>query len=262
MAKSMRAERPRVEIKMLTPKEIESGITKLRRRLDEVKTLKFQNIRHDDVKVANLEFDIREAIREVFGTASPEFLQYQYYKIEYGGVYIGMTESRHQRNFEIGIPRTVEMLEGLIARLEEKQGDLLKGNSILSGSLSETLVLHPRIAQACSKLYEDEHYSNAVFDGCVALITLVKEKSGRDDLDGADLMRTVFSAKNPILALNGLNNKTDQDEQEGTMYLFLGAVLAVRNPRAHAVQVDSAGRAREYIALLSLLANRVEEAKR
>ena len=75
-------------------------------------------------------------------------------------------------------------------------------------------------------------------------------------------MRTVFSRNNPILAFNDLNDQTDQDEQEGLMHLFEGAVLALRNPRAHALSDDSPELALEYIALLSMLAKRLEQATR
>ena len=93
-------------------------------------------------------------------------------------------------------------------------------------------------------------------------MNFVKEKSRRHDLDGAPLMRTVFSRNNPILAFNDLSDQTDQDEQEGMMHLFEGAVLALRNPRAHTLLDDSPEIALEYIALLSMLAKRVEQAKR
>ena len=75
-------------------------------------------------------------------------------------------------------------------------------------------------------------------------------------------MRTVFSRNNPILAFNDLSDQTDQDEQEGMMHLFEGAVLALRNPRAHTLLDDSPEIALGYIALLSMLAKRVEQAKR
>jgi uncharacterized protein (TIGR02391 family) len=90
----------------------------------------------------------------------------------------------------------------------------------------------------------------------------VKERSGRHDLDGAPLMRSVFSRNDPILAFNDLANQSDIDEQEGMMHLFEGAVLAIRNPRGHSFLDDSPDRALEYIGLLSLLANRLEEVKR
>jgi uncharacterized protein (TIGR02391 family) len=75
-------------------------------------------------------------------------------------------------------------------------------------------------------------------------------------------MRTVFSVKDPILAFNDLKDQSDRDEQEGMMHLFEGAVLGIRNPRGHSFLDDSPDRALEYIALLSMLANRLEEAKR
>jgi len=114
----------------------------------------------------------------------------------------------------------------------------------------------------CADLYRDGHYRNAVLDASLALEHFVKEKSRRHDLSGADLMRTVFSMKSPILAFNDLRDDTDRSEHEGLMHLFEGAVLALRNPRAHALSDDSPELALEYIALLSLLAKRLEQAKR
>ena len=101
-----------------------------------------------------------------------------------------------------------------------------------------------------------------MLDASVALVNFVREKSRRHDLDGANLMRTVFSRNNPILVFNELTDQSDLDEQEGMMHLFEGAVLALRNPRAHTLSDDSPEQTLEYIALLSLLANQVERAQR
>lgn len=95
-----------------------------------------------------------------------------------------------------------------------------------------------------------------------SLIYYVKERSSRDDLDGANLMRAVFSKNDPILAVNDLSDQTDEDEQEGTMHLFVGAVLALKNPGSHAFPENSPEQALEHIAFLSMLANRVAAAKR
>lgn len=93
-------------------------------------------------------------------------------------------------------------------------------------------------------------------------MNIVKEKSRRHDLDGAPLMRAVFSKNAPVLAFNNLKDQTEQDEQEGMMHLFEGAVQALRNPRAHALADDSPEEALEYIALLSFLAKKVDQARR
>jgi uncharacterized protein (TIGR02391 family) len=106
------------------------------------------------------------------------------------------------------------------------------------------------------------HPWEAVFAASKALVNYVKERSGRHDLDGAPLMRSVFSPTDPTLAFNDLVDQTDRDEQEGMMHLFEGAVLAIRNPGGHSFPEGPDQRAMEYICFLSLLAYRVQEAKK
>ena len=120
--------------------------------------------------------------------------------------------------------------------------------------------LHPLVEKVSERLFLDGHYSQAIFEAYKAVISLVKEKSGRDDLDGQKLMATVFSYENPILRLNSLRTKSEQNEQMGFMFLFMGATVGIRNPKAHDI-IDQADqiRALEYLALASLLARRVEE---
>jgi uncharacterized protein (TIGR02391 family) len=153
-------------------------------------------------------------------------------------------------------------LRNLIRSLEERKADFGADTTSRVRSAFEGLDLHPRIASVCADLYRGGHYRNAVLDASVALVNYVKEKSRKHDLDGSGLMTTVFSKNNPILAFNDLRDKTDEDEQEGMMHLFLGAVLGLRNPRAHALLDDSPEMALEYIALISLLAKRLDRAKR
>lgn len=79
--------------------------------------------------------------------------------------------------------------------------------------------------------------------------------------DGAALMLTVFSQKSPILAFNDLVDRTDEDEQQGMMFLFAGMALAVRNPRSHALDADSPEAALDALSFLSLLMKRLDAAK-
>jgi len=95
------------------------------------------------------------------------------------------------------------------------------------------LNLHPRIRDVSRDLFLGGHPWEAVFAASKAPINYVKERSGRHDLDGAPLVRAVFSKDAPVLAFNALADQTDLDEQEGMMHLFEGAVLAVRNPGGH-----------------------------
>ena len=259
MVKRRSPEPPPIILKDFTPDEIDRGIEKLKRRIKDVQSLDPQKISFDDTLIDNVESRIRETIRKVFGSQSPEFRDHKYHKICHGGLELGMSDAESQANFAAGIPQTITMLEGLIIWLEEKREDLGIDTTASAQTAFKDMDLHPRIISVCNDLYKDGHYSDAVFDASKALLNFVKEKSGQHDLDGAPLIRTIFSRNNPILAFNSLSNQSEQDEQEGMMHLFEGAVLAIRNPRGHSFPYDSPERALEYIGLLSLLANRLEE---
>jgi uncharacterized protein (TIGR02391 family) len=107
--------------------------------------------------------------------------------------------------------------------------------------------LHPNVIRVAGKLFEDEHYRSAILDTYIDLVNRVKDISGRHDL--APLMQQVFSIKNPKIIVSG-----DQDEQQGFMWLFSGAVMAIRNPKAHKIMEQSdPQRAIEWLAFASVL---------
>lgn len=124
---------------------------------------------------------------------------------------------------------------------------------------AEESQLHPDIERDAGKLFRDGQYAEAVEHACNALNSAVKFRSGRDDLDGVPLMQRVFSVSDPVLAFNGLKDDGDRTEQEGMMYLFMGAVMAFSNPRAQLR--DHPERALEFIQYMSLLAKLLESAK-
>jgi uncharacterized protein (TIGR02391 family) len=120
--------------------------------------------------------------------------------------------------------------------------------------------LNADLANAARDLFRDGHYAQAVFEASKKLVDLVKQRSGRTDKDGVDLMRAVFSKNNPTLAFNDLSDDSDLNEQEGMMHLYEGATQAVRNVRGHKSGVkDEAARALQYLELLSLLADRLDD---
>ena len=85
----------------------------------------------------------------------------------------------------------------------------------------------------------------------------MKVVSGREDLDNTALMQTVFSPKNPIVVLSD-----DPDEQMGYMWMFSGAVMGVRNPKAHRLDVLSDSQyAVEWLAFASVLFRLLDSAK-
>jgi uncharacterized protein (TIGR02391 family) len=242
--------------------EIDRAIAKLERRIAEIEALNVhaavvEKSGDDDV----VESNVRETVREIFGNNSPESREHQYIRVWAGPLGFNMSEHAIADAKERGKKQVATVLRGLIARLKEKKEEFeyeAVGPTTFFGSLN----LHPRVADVANDLYLDHYYFEAVFAAAKALVNMVREKSSRYDLDGAPLMRTVFSRKDPILLVNDLTTQTDEDEQEGMMHLFEGAVLALRNPGGHSFPQGSAQRALEYIQLLSLLAYQVEESRK
>jgi uncharacterized protein (TIGR02391 family) len=173
-----------------------------------------------------------------------------------------MPDALLQCGFEAGIPQTITMLNGLIARLEERRLSFASDDAGRARAAFEELDLHPRIAEVSADLFRQGNYRNAVLDGYLALEDAVRQKSRCRDRDGATLMRYVFSRNSPVITFNDLADETAQSEQEGFMHLFEGAALALRNPRAHALVRDTPEDALDYLGFLSLLAKRLDRGTR
>jgi uncharacterized protein (TIGR02391 family) len=149
--------------------------------------------------------------------------------------------------------------DAIVARV----GQLLEPDAVPAVRLQhvfERLTLHPVIRSASEKLFGGGHFREAALNAGIALIDYVKEKSGRKDLDGVSLMTTVFSVDNPTLTFSKRKHQSEKNEQLGHMYLFAGAVLAVRNPRAHGLQPDSPEESLDAISFFSFLAKRLDRA--
>lgn len=129
-----------------------------------------------------------------------------------------------------------------------------------SNKLFDELRFHPLIIRSSGSLFKSGHYSQAIFEAYKAINNYVKEKSGRGKLDGKDLMAKVFREDNPIIKLNELKTTSDKDEQEGFKFLFMGAMVGIRNPKAHDSIIHSDPiRALEYLSFASLLMRRIDE---
>lgn len=249
--------------------EIDRGVTKLQNCLLEVQRLKSEYVRYDDQKTRNAELRIRVSILEVFGRNSPEYGEYKDHTIFHPQMGFVRSESQrialdneNQNSFIQSIPQTEEMLNSLIRGLWEKRTEMALLPDAQTRVAFQNLSLHPAIAQSCNNIYQSGHYREAVLNASIALVNLVKQKCGQFSLDGSGLMSNVFSPNKPVLAFNELKDQTDKDEQEGLMHLFMGAVLALRNPRAHALFDDSPELALDYIAFLSMLAKRLDTTTR
>jgi uncharacterized protein (TIGR02391 family) len=245
-----------------TTEEIDTAISKLQRRISELTNLEVGTGQEDSSLEDTAISNVREAIREVFGQNSPEFEEHQYIRMWAGPMFVNMDDRQIAEGTQRGRKQVIGTLNGLIGRLKEKREDLKGGTAPTPQAYLEYLNLHPRIADVAGDLFQDGYHWEAVFAASKALVNYVKERSSQHQLDGAALMRTAFSPKNPILSFNDLTDQTDRDEQEGMMHLFEGAVLGIRNPGGHTFPEGPEHRAVEYLSLISLLAYRTQEAKR
>ncbi len=132
-------------------------------------------------------------------------------------------------------------------------------SSSRSGGAPQTVGLHPEIVLVSGRLFKDGHYPQAIFEAFKAVNNFVKQKS-RLSLDGKPLMSKAFSQTDPVIRLNKGKTQSDKDEQEGFMFLFMGAIVGIRNPKGHENSVlNDPYRALEYLCLASLLLRRAEE---
>jgi len=264
MARSRQKEPPPPEPREFSSvEEIDRAVKKLERRIAELESLDVASaVLYDTGADDVAESSIRETIREIFGSNSPEFEEHEHIRIWAGPSYMRMAPEAIIDAKERGKRQVRGILQGLIQRLLEKREDLAAEGAGNPRTYFRQLNLHPRIADVANDLFMDGYHWEAVFAASKALMNFVKERSDRHDLDGAPLMRTVFSRNSPILAFKDQSDQVDQDEQEGMMHLFEGAVLGIRNPGGHSFPEGPEQRTMEYISLLSMLCYRVQEARR
>lgn len=183
---------------------------------------------------------------------------YEVFGCALSSLYMGLGELKALDGAISVVNEAIGKLES--APLAELEAHALKGIEV-SSSLFDRMQFHQRVITASKSLFESGHYSQAIFEAFKAVNNFVKEKSGLA-LDGKDLMAKVFNENTPIIKLNELLTQSDKDEQEGFKFLFMGAMVGIRNPKAHdnVVQTDPY-RTLEYLSFASLLMKRTEEGK-
>ena len=155
---------------------------------------------------------------------------------------------------------TPKLIVGPPGHLNSQGDPSPKTHSELS-QLFDQLITNEQLSEVSRARFATGHYADAVEASLKHLNNAVKEKSGATDKDGAELMRTVFSANCPILRINELQSQSDKDEQRGYMHLFEGAMIGIRNPRAHeSGLIDDAATALEILAMVNHLMRKLETA--
>ena len=146
----------------------------------------------------------------------------------------------------------------LISWLMDKNKQILNdpnnANLITPMALSS---LHPVVQRTAGDLFQNGHYRQAILDTYIALVEAVKVKSGKNGLDNSPLMQNVFAPKNPVISVSD-----DPDEQLGFMWLFSGAVMGIRNPKAHRlIDQNDPQRTIEWLSFASVLLRVLDDSK-
>ena len=72
-------------------------------------------------------------------------------------------------------------------------------------------------------------------------------------------MHQAFSPKKPVIILDDLSTETGRNTQQGYMEIFAGAMMGIRNPKAHANITISPERGLQFLVLASLLMSKLDE---
>lgn len=153
-----------------------------------------------------------------------------------------------------------EIRSRLITWLIDKQKEI--SNSLYAADVNpdvplELSGLHPLVQKIAGELYKNGHFRQAILDTYIALVEAVKVKSGEYKLDNTPLMQSVFSPKTPVIKVSD-----DADEQQGFMWLFSGAVMAIRNPKAHRlIEQNDPQRTLEWLSYASVLLRVIDDSQ-
>ena len=245
----------------LSPEQMRAAIRKIERRIADLEAFEPQHVQDlSDPVVNSLHTKLADTIVDIFPHDTLDYSRFAPTALYQGPLYMGrpLPLNDVQLGFVRGKAENLANLRTIIELFQEK---LAEGGESPEGRARRAfgdLGLHPNIARATAKLFEDGHYANAVEDACKVLDMLVQLRAMRPDINGTNLMRTVFSVKAPILKFNELQTESEKSEQEGMMHLYEGAMMALRNPRAHGVTEDHPERAIEYLSFVSMLANALD----
>ena len=123
--------------------------------------------------------------------------------------------------------------------------------------------VHEDVLRFCRAELIADNYFHAVLEAVKSVADKLRQKSGLKS-DGADLVDAALSGSDPMLAINRLQTKSEQDEQKGFANLLKGTFGMFRNPTAHEARVNWEMRkedAEDLMSILSLMHRRLDAAQ-
>lgn len=152
----------------------------------------------------------------------------------------------------------------MLDMLDETIGLLYNnGDSPMAKNFDVWAIMHPMIISVSQSRFNSGWYADAVeaaFKEVNARVKGMCVSKGFPEKDGAELMFSAFPKKAPNIHLSDLSNRSEQDVQEGYMHMFAGAMLGIRNPKAHANESISQEDALRKLAFASMLMYKLDNA--
>jgi uncharacterized protein (TIGR02391 family) len=120
--------------------------------------------------------------------------------------------------------------------------------------------LHPAVQAAAGSFFADGAHEVAVAEAFKSIEVRVRNLTGSSN-SGARLMGDAFQPGGSVLDVAGHEGRSGEDEREGFMHVFRGAMSGIRNPGVHELfRPGDPQQALEYLGFASLLHRRIDAA--
>ena len=128
-------------------------------------------------------------------------------------------------------------------------------------AILDRLDLHENLKDDVAEMFRDGHFNEAVRKALERFEKRIQDVTSDPKTIGKALMAKAFNRDSPLVPINANATGNDGSEQEGFMYLTMGAMSGMRNLYSHGdVDQMNAMDAIERLAFISLLFKRVDRA--
>ena len=135
--------------------------------------------------------------------------------------------------------------------------------SIINRNTDFWELLHPKVIQLGKTRFDNGLFADSV-SACLREINTIVKNHVRhainQELDGAPLMTRAFSANNPIIEFGDMSTENGRNIQLGYMKIFEGAMIGIRNPKAHENLYPDENKAIHFLFLASFMFIKLQEA--
>lgn len=123
--------------------------------------------------------------------------------------------------------------------------------------------IHPGVRLSSEAIFEAGRFAPSVLQAFITVNARVKEHvraSGSNPREGTSLMRQALDIDDPLIRIPSPTVDSAREIQEGYQHIFAGAMLAVRDPKAHQPFEITPDQAIHLLFLASLLMRKLDEA--